>query len=415
MTLSGTAGTQNEHAYIGGVVGQGNNALDKLTASDNANNGTLIGEATKRRMIAENVTLTGESYPQLFIVKGAVVEITSGKLENMVTNYGTLTVKAQAGESGEGGVNTQFLNYGNLKFLGCTMNAGNIHAYAGTTVFDGGTYHFTIPTPNEGEPSNRVGLSFVSGTFKDLRVDNGQTYLPDNDFRDMLATGSSATKDEQTHTWTVTKSNEESVQTYTLSYVTHEDEGIALSSNITDTSGDYSLKFICEGEDFEISISSDDYTAYPLGVMFAGEPATVYTKVIWEKTTDEVTTSVASLDKSLTITQSGEAIQIRTFSATQSEESAELWNMIITPSSTVDSSAKYVLYAKTSDGASTSTNLNVDENGKLISTNGSSCYTEGVKLYVQKIAGEVDGQGNATLTYTPLGTGYDWTATTSNT
>ncbi len=86
--------------------------------------------------------------------------------------YGTLTVKTQIGASGATGINTQFHNYGTAT-LNCTMEAGSIHS---PTIFDGGTYHFTC-----GE-NMRNGLKFVSGTFNDLRKDNGQTQWTDDEF-----------------------------------------------------------------------------------------------------------------------------------------------------------------------------------------------------------------------------------------
>ena len=163
VTLSGTAGTSNEHANIGGVVGQGHTDMEGLAATGNTSTGALAGSYT-RRTIAEDVTLADQSYLQLYICKGAKVEITAGKIENYLTNYGTLTIKgAQIGESGEGGVNAQFQNYGTAT-LNCVMKAGSIHSQQGAaTVFNGGEYHFTCAE------EMRNGLQFVAGKFIDLR------------------------------------------------------------------------------------------------------------------------------------------------------------------------------------------------------------------------------------------------------
>lgn len=90
--------------------------------------------------------------------------------------YGTLTVKTQIGASGATGINTQFHNDGTAT-LNCTMEAGSIHSHEGaTTIFDGGTYHFTCVE------NMRNGLKFVSGTFNDLRKVNGQTQWTDDEF-----------------------------------------------------------------------------------------------------------------------------------------------------------------------------------------------------------------------------------------
>ena len=195
VVLSDTAGARNEHANIGGIVGQGANAQDKLTATKNTNNGALTGNYT-RRTIAEDVTLADTSYSQLYIAKGTEVNITAGNLENMITNYGTLTIETQIGASGATGINTQFHNYGKA-ILNCTMSAGSIHSHVGaTTIFNGGSYHFTCVE------NMRNGMRFVAGVFNDLRKDNGQTQWTDAEFNTCVADGSTATKSG--HVWTVT-------------------------------------------------------------------------------------------------------------------------------------------------------------------------------------------------------------------
>ena len=195
VVLSGTAGARNEHANIGGIVGQGANAQDKLTATKNTNNGALTGNYT-RRTIAEDVTLADTSYSQLYIAKGTEVNITAGNLENMITNYGTLTIETQIGASGATGINTQFHNYGKA-ILNCTMSAGSIHSHVGaTTIFNGGSYHFTCVE------NMRNGMNFVAGEFNDLRKANGQTQWTDDEFNACVAAGSTATKSG--HVWTVT-------------------------------------------------------------------------------------------------------------------------------------------------------------------------------------------------------------------
>ena len=195
VTLSGTAGTSNEHANIGGVVGQGHTAMEGLAATGNT--GALAGSYS-RRTIAEDVTLADQSYSQLYICKGAKVEITAGKIENYLTNYGTLTIKgAQIGESGEGGVNAQFQNYGTAT-LNCVMKAGSIHSQQGAaTVFNGGEYHFTCAE------EMRNGLQFVAGKFIDLRSGSGNVQWDDNTFRSYVAEGATVAYDETAKTWTV--------------------------------------------------------------------------------------------------------------------------------------------------------------------------------------------------------------------
>ena len=197
VTLSGPAGTSNEHANIGGVVGQGHTDMEGLAATGNTSTGALAGSYT-RRMIAEDVTLADQSYSQLYICKGAKVEITAGKIENYLTNYGTLTIKgAQIGESGEGGVNAQFQNYGTAT-LNCVMKAGSIHSQQGAaTVFNGGEYHFTCTE------EMRNGLQFVAGKFIDLRSGSGNVQWDDNTFRSYVAEGAAVVYDATAKTWTV--------------------------------------------------------------------------------------------------------------------------------------------------------------------------------------------------------------------
>ena len=198
VTLSGTAGTSNEHANIGGVVGQGHTDMEGLTATGNTSTGALAGSYT-RRTIAEDVTLADQSYSQMVICKGAKVEITAGKIENYLTNYGTLAIikGAQIGESGEGGVNAQIQNYGTAT-LNCVMKAGSIHSQQGAaTVFNGGEYHFTCTE------EMRNGLQFVAGKFIDLRSGSGDVQWGDNTFRSYVAEGAAVVYDATAKTWTV--------------------------------------------------------------------------------------------------------------------------------------------------------------------------------------------------------------------
>lgn len=104
--------------------------------------------------------------------------------------YGTLTVKTQIGASGATGINTQFHNYGTAT-LNCTMEAGSIHSHEGaTTIFDGGTYHFTCVE------NMRNGLKFVSATFNDLRKVNGQTQWTDDEFNGGLDVAAKTTPNQ---------------------------------------------------------------------------------------------------------------------------------------------------------------------------------------------------------------------------
>ena len=202
---------------------------------------------------------------------------------------------------------------------------------------------------------------------------------------------------------------------YVLSYEASSSEGIVIRSNIPTTTGKYKLTFARDSGDFTTGIGSDDYSTYPLLAIFAGKSATTYTSLAWAETIGETTTTIATLDKSLTIAENGDAIGISEFKATRNDSiedvEDDMWDMEISVDTLLDPSAAYVLYhyIDTNRGSGC-VSLRV-ENGKLVSTNGSSQFAAGntVHLHILKVSGSVDENGNATLTYTPMGTAYEWT------
>ena len=197
--------------------------------------------------------------------------------------------------------------------------------------------------------------------------------------------------------------------TYSLSYGVDARRGLVIQSNIPDTEGEYSLVFSGESSSRETGISSNDYTVYPLPSMFAGKPAATYTRLEWRETVNDVTTTIASLDKTLTIAVEGDALEITAFSAEPGTWAGQ-WDMAIETDAAPDPDGIYILYRKNQDGkGSGSSTLRVVD-GKLVHTGGSSSYAKGVTMYVLKVSAAVDSNGNATLTYTPNGTGYDWQA-----
>lgn len=202
---------------------------------------------------------------------------------------------------------------------------------------------------------------------------------------------------------------------YVLSYEASNSEGIVIRSNIPTTTGKYKLTFARDSGDFTTGIGSDDYSTYPLLAIFAGKSATTYTSLAWTETIGETTTTIATLDKSLTIAENGDAIGISEFKATRNDSiedvEDDMWDMEISVDTLLDPSAAYVLYHYIdANRGSGCVSLRV-ENGKLVSTNGSSQFAAGntVYLHILKVSGSVDENGNATLTYTPMGTAYKWT------
>ena len=202
---------------------------------------------------------------------------------------------------------------------------------------------------------------------------------------------------------------------YVLSYEASNSEGIVIRSNIPTTTGKYKLTFARDSGDFTTGIGSDDYSTYPLLAIFAGKSATTYTSLAWTETIGETTTTIATLDKSLTIAENSDAIGISEFKATRNDSiedvEDDMWDMEISVDTLLDPSAAYVLYHYIdANRGSGCVSLRV-ENGKLVSTNGSSQFAAGntVYLHILKVSGSVDENGNATLTYTPMGTAYKWT------
>lgn len=214
-----------------------------------------------------------------------------------------------------------------------------------------------------------------------------------------------------TKTETVPKTEEG----YVLSYEASNSKGIVIRSNIPTTTGKYKLTFASDDGGFTTGISSRNYETYSLLAIFAGGPRTTYTSVDWTETIGETTTTIATLNKSLTVAESGDAIGISEFKATRNDSiedvEDDMWDMEISVDTPLDSSAAYVLYHYIdANRGSGCVSLRV-ENGKLVSTNGSSQFAAGntVYLHILKVSGSVDENGNATLTYTPMGTAYEWT------
>lgn len=200
---------------------------------------------------------------------------------------------------------------------------------------------------------------------------------------------------------------------YVLSYEASSSEGIVIRSNIPTTTGKYKLTFARDSGDFTTGIGSDDYSTYPLLAIFAGKSATTYTSLAWTETIGETTTTIATLDKSLTIAESGEAVNINDFVATRREANEDSnydkWDIEITLATEIDDSVGYVLCYNRGGNQYIVFDLSAS-NGKLTATNcGASSLTGTVGLYVLKVIGSVDENGNATLTYTPMGTAYEWT------
>lgn len=202
---------------------------------------------------------------------------------------------------------------------------------------------------------------------------------------------------------------------YILSYEASSSKGIVIRSNIPTTTGKYKLTFASDDGGFTTGISSRNYETYSLLAIFAGRPRTTYTSVDWTETIGETTTTIATLNKSLTVAESGDAIGISEFKSTRNDSikdvEDDMWDMEISVDTPLDSSAAYVLYHYIdANRGSGCVSLRV-ENGKLVATKGSSQFAVGntVYLHILKVSGSVDENGNATLTYTPTGTAYEWT------
>lgn len=212
-----------------------------------------------------------------------------------------------------------------------------------------------------------------------------------------------------TKTETVPKTEEG----YVLSYEASSSKGMVIRSNIPTTTGKYKLTFASDNGNFTTGISQKNYTTYPLLAIFAGKSATTYTSLAWTETIGETTTTIATLDKSLTIAESGEAVNINDFVATRREANEDSnydkWDIEITLATEIDDSVGYVLCYNRGGNQYIVFDLSAS-NGKLTATNcGASSLTGTVGLYVLKVIGSVDENGNATLTYTPMGTAYEWT------
>lgn len=212
-----------------------------------------------------------------------------------------------------------------------------------------------------------------------------------------------------TKTETVPKTEEG----YVLSYEASSSKGIVIRSNIPTTTGKYKLTFASNDGNFTTGISQKNYTTYPLLAIFAGKSATTYTSLAWTETIGETTTTIATLDKSLTIAESGEAVNINDFVATRREANEDSnydkWDIEITLATEIDDSVGYVLCYNRGGNQYIVFDLSAS-NGKLTATNcGAPSLTGTVGLYVLKVIGSVDENGNATLTYTPMGTAYEWT------
>lgn len=200
---------------------------------------------------------------------------------------------------------------------------------------------------------------------------------------------------------------------YILSYEASSSKGIVIRSNIPTTTGKYKLAFASDDGGFTTGISSRNYATNSLLTIFAGRPRTTYTSVAWTETIGETTTTIATLDKSLTVAESGEAVNINNFVATRREANEDSnydkWDIEITLATEIDDSVGYVLCYNRGENQHVVFGLSASSE-KLTATNcGASSLTGTVGLYVLKVIGSVDENGNATLTYTPMGTAYEWT------
>lgn len=200
---------------------------------------------------------------------------------------------------------------------------------------------------------------------------------------------------------------------YILSYEASSSKGIVIRSNIPTTTGKYKLAFASDDGGFTTGISSRNYATNSLLTIFVGRPRTTYTSVDWTETIGETTTTIATLNKSLTVAESGEAVNINDFVATRREANEDSnydkWDIEITLATEIDDSVGYVLCYNRGGNQYIVFDLSAS-NGKLTATNcGASSLTGTVGLYVLKVIGSVDEKGNATLTYTPMGTAYEWT------
>ena len=137
---------------------------------------------------------------------------------------------------------------------------------------------------------------------------------------------------------------------------------------------------------FNSGIGSDDDCTFPLMSMFAEGPEVTYTRLEWQETLNDVTSTIASLDKSFTISEEGTALEMTGFSATPSQAAEGCWDFVIEVNAEVDPNGRYILLEKNLDGnGSGSTTLWV-EDGRLTATTGSSSYETGVNFYVIKMS-----------------------------
>ena len=198
--------------------------------------------------------------------------------------------------------------------------------------------------------------------------------------------------------------------TYTVSYQLNNKGVVQLASNIPVTEGKYRLRFIAADGGFETGISSSDYSTYPIGNLFVGKPANVYTGMKWLEVKNDVTETIATLDKSLTIAYGGEPIKIKALSATKNEKRSDQWDFVIETEQELDPNGTYLFYYTGQNGKGSGGGSIKVSGGKLVGTRGASRFAEGVNIYILKVTGAIGSDGNATLTYTPLGTAYPWTA-----
>lgn len=169
--------------------------------------------------------------------------------------------------------------------------------------------------------------------------------------------------------------------------------------------GEYQVRYYFNTDDYtstifdgEWDVTSDDLT------FLAGDDET-YTHVELYDVVNENETLLARLDKMLTFVNAGDVINITNITAA---DSGHKWDVTLTTDKTLDSDAIYVLFAKLSNGSSY---RHVTITNGVAHSNFSETWhaDETLRLHLMKVTGSVDENGNATLTYTPMGSGYEWT------
>ena len=291
-----------------------------------------------------------------------------------------------------------------------TWDAGEVTKAATCTEAGVKTYTCTVCNATKTEPVAATGHAMVKTDAKaatENEAGNREYYTCNNChkyFSDELGT-----TEIGENSWIIPASNER-----VIAYHVDKTDGLVIAGNIPTTTGKYTLVFSPSGsgEPYETGISSNKYAKYPLDFLFVGKPAAVYDQVEWMETKDDVTSLVAKLEKTLTTEYRGDAIKITKIDATKNAEHTNMWDFVIETEQELELEAgsNYLFHYITLDGKGHGGGSIRVKDGKLVGTRGSSNFADGVMIYIVKSSGAVDGDGNATLTFTPLGEGKQWTA-----